>query len=500
MDLGTAYDLIWADLGSSVSLVVVTLLGLVAVFWDAMRPQDRNTIAWTSAAVMLILAVYELTMLTAEPTTAFFGMLRVGGFAAFVRFAILLASGFTIVLTIPYMDRVRRNIGEVYSLIIFATVGMIVLATGRNLVTVFVGLETMSICLYVMAGLFRFDDGGPESAIKYFVLGAFSTGFFLYGMALLYGATGTMDLSELGAAIAVTERPIMFWGGAALMLVGFLFKVGAVPFHMWTPDVYQGAPTTITGFMATASKMAAFASLILVLFYALPDHRWVDGLVAVSVATMVLGNFVALAQANVKRMLAYSSIAHAGYALVGLAAASAAGYGGALYYMLVYILMNVGAFGVMAVLEWDGRGGRSQTLDSLAGIGYRRPLLGATMVVFMFSLAGFPPFGGFIGKYAVFAPAVDAGLTWVVVIGVLTSVVSAYYYLRVLFVFWMRPEEEGTNREVVGQSAFAVPTSTKLVLVACAIGLLILGVYPSLLGTTISYFGSTGLTAVPLLP
>jgi NADH-quinone oxidoreductase subunit N len=500
MDLATAYDSMWADLGSSVSLVVVTVLGLVAVLWDALRPTHRRRIAWTTAAALLALSMYELTQLSAEPATAFFGMLRVGGYAAFVRFIILLSAAFTVILTVTYLERIRRDLGEVYSLVLLATAGMIVLATGGNLVTVFVGLETMSICLYVMAGLFRTDEGGPESAIKYFVLGAFSTGFFLYGIALLYGATGTMDLQEIGAALAGTERPLMFWGGAALLLVGFFFKISAVPFHMWTPDVYQGTPTTITGFMATASKTAAFASFILVLYYALPEQRWIDGVVAIAVATMILGNFVALAQANVKRMLAYSSIAHAGYVLVGLAAGTADGFGGALYYLLVYALMNIGAFGVMSVLEWDGTGGRSQTLDSLAGVGYRRPVLGVTMGVFMFSLAGFPPFGGFIGKYAVFAPAVSAGLTWLVVIGVLTSVVSAYYYLRVLFVFWMRPAEESADRHAVGQAKFAVPVSTQLVLVACAVGLMILGIYPSLLGTTVSYFGSVGLAGVPMLP
>jgi NADH-quinone oxidoreductase subunit N len=221
-------------------------------------------------------------------------------------------------------------------------------------------------------------------------------------------------------------------------MIGFFFKVSAAPFHMWTPDVYQGAPTTLTGFMSTTSKTAAFSALILVLFFALPVERWTLVFAVIAVITMIVGNIVALAQANVKRMLAYSSIAHAGYVLVGLAAGTTEAYAGALYYLLVYTLMNVGAFGVMALVEWDGKAGQEQTLDSLSGVGLRRPVLGVTMGFFMFSLTGFPPLGGFLGKYAIFAPAIDAGLTWLVIIAVLASAISAYYYLRVLYVFFMR--------------------------------------------------------------
>ena len=497
MDLSTAYDLILADLGSSISLVLVTLLGLVVVVWDALRPRHR-WIAPVSGGLLLLLSLYEVTLLGAPTETAFFGMVRVGGFAAFVRFVILLASGFTVVLSSGYLERIGHNLGEVYSLLLFATSGMIVLGTATNLVAVFVGLETMSICLYVMAGLFRSDAGGAESAIKYFVLGAFSTGFFLYGIALIYGASETMYLSEIGSGVAESGRDVMFWAGAALLLVGFLFKVAAVPFHMWTPDVYQGTPTTLTGYMATASKTAAFASLVLVLYYAMPDVRWTEGIAIIAAITMILGNLVAVAQSNVKRLLGYSSIAHTGYVLVGLAAGTDAGYSGVLYYLLVYAVMNIGAFGVMALLEWDGDGGRSQTLDSLAGIGYRRPLLGVTMGFFMFSLSGFPPLGGFIGKYAVFAPAIASGLTWLVVIGVLTSAVSAYYYLRVLYVMWMRPAEEAPDRDRVSMATFAVSRPAAAVLVACAAALLVLGVYPGMLDVTASFFAADGVASLPV--
>ena len=273
-----------------------------------------------------------------------------------------------------------------------------------------------------------------------------------------------------------------------MLLIGFFFKVGAVPFHMWTPDVYQGAPTTMVGYMSTASKAAAFGALILFLRDVMPADGWEPLLASVALVTMVLGNLLAVLQGNVKRMLAYSSIAHGGYILVGLTAGGAAAWSGALYYLLVYTLMNIGAFGVMAYLEWDGKAGREQTLDSLAGVGLRKPLLGVTMGCFMFSLAGFPPFGGFLGKYAVFAPAVDAGYTWLVVVGVLTSVVSAFYYLRVLYVFFMRSPEDTPEAAPALEAAFPTPLVLRVVLVACAAALLVLGIAPGLLDVTRGVF------------
>ena len=338
----------------------------------------------------------------------------------------------------------------------------------------------------------RSHHGAIESALKYFLLGAFSTGFFLYGIALIYGATGTMMLPEMRGVVAVSESTVMFWAGFALLLVGFMFKVSAAPFHMWTPDVYQGAPTPVTGFLSTASKTSAFASLILVLYYALPTPTW-SGVVAVmALITMLVGNLLALSQRNVKRMLAYSSVAHAGYVLVGLASGTTAGYSGALFYMLVYTFMNIGAFGVIAYMEWDSKQGSEQELDSLAGMGYKRPVLAWSMVFFMFSLAGFPPLGGFFGKVAVFAPAIDAGLIWLAIAGVLTSAISAYYYLRVLVVFFMKAP--GEDR---GLDSLVVPVASTAVIVLCAAALVYLGVAPGLMEVTSSFFGPTATAALP---
>jgi len=499
MDLSSAYATILADLPAVFSMTVVGLVGIVLVALDAFH-NDHPSIPWLGVAALTVATVWEATHLGAPQGTVFFETLRTGGYVAFINLIILLTGLATILVSIPYLNHLRHDYGEVYALIMYATVGMIMLGSANHMISIFVGLETMSICLYILTGLVREDEGAVESALKYFLLGAFSTGFFLYGIALMYGAAGTMELPAMAAAeLATPSTQLLFWGGFALFLVGFFFKVSAAPFHMWTPDVYQGAPTPLTGYMSTATKAAAFGALILVLVHAVPGGEWRLVMAAVAVLTMVIGNVMALAQTNVKRLLAYSSIAHAGYVLVGLAAGTEAGYAGALFYLLVYAVMNIGAFGVMALLEWDGKEGREQTLSSLAGIANERPVLGSTMGVFMFSLIGFPPLGGFAGKYFVFAPAVDAGMTWLVVIGVLMSALSAYYYLRVVYVFWMQSAEEVEATDPVTAGAFPhASTAAVGTLVVCAVALVVLGVFfGGVLETTTSFFGASAMAAAP---
>lgn len=488
MDISQAFNSINSDLAGAFSLVLVVVIGLIVVLWDAFR-NDAPEVPWLGVAGLSVALVWEFFHLGDPSGTAFFGMIRTGGFASFVNIIILLSTLMTFILSVPYLKRIRHGYGEVYALLLFSVAGMILLGTANNLVSIFVGLETMSVALYILTGLVRDDEGAVESAMKYFLLGAFSTGFFLYGIALLYGATGTMYLPEMSEGLIESNRILLFWAGAGLLLVGFLFKVSAVPFHMWTPDVYQGAPTTLTGFMSTASKASAFAALILVFYSALPTERWDLVLAVIATITMVVGNVIAIAQSNVKRLLAYSSIAHAGYILVGIAAGTSEGYAGALIYLLIYALMNIGAFGVIALLEWDERAGSVQTLASLAGVGQRHPVLGVAMGIFMFSLAGFPPLGGFFGKVAVFAPAIDAGLTWLVVIGVLASAVSAVYYLRILWVFWMRSPEDEPAAIEAGNEVFVIPGLSASVIVACAVLLLVIGFVPQLYEITASFFG-----------
>ncbi len=498
MELGGAYDSILFDLAGGFSLILLLLAGVICIVWDIY--QNDDPVLPVVAAMACVVAIgWEVRNLDAGSTTAFYRLIRAYGLASFINITILLSALATVILSVPYLKRIERGYGEVYALILFATAGAVMLGTANSLVTVFVGLETMSISLYILAGLVHNDEGGIESALKYFLLGAFSTGFFLYGIALLFGATGTMYLPELAAGYAARgSLTLLFWAGIALFLVGFLFKVSAVPFHMWTPDVYQGAPTPLTGYMSTASKAAAFAALILVLYYGLADMpvaEWQTALALVALVTMVLGNLLALVQNNVKRMLAYSSIAHAGYVLVALAAGTSEGYAGAVYYLLIYSVMNIGAFGVMALLEWDGKEGRLQTIDSLSGIGFRKPILGVTMGIFMFSLIGFPPFGGFFGKVAVFTPAIQAGYTWLAIVGVLASALSGYYYLRVLYVFWMRPDE-GVAPSMKDR-AFPVTIPSASVLVTCALVLIVIGFVPFVRDLTLGYFGVSALAIVP---
>jgi len=498
LELANAYSTVVSDLPAVFSMGLIGLVGLVMVVLDSFR-NNHPVIPWLGVLALAVSAVWEFTHLGVPNGTAFFETVRTGGFVAFVNLIILLTGLGTIFLARPYLDRLKHDYGEVYALIMYATVGMLLLGAANDMISVFLGLETMSVCLYILTGLVREDEGAVESALKYFLLGAFSTGFFLYGIALMYGATGTMVLPAMAeASLATTSAQLLFWGGLGLFLVGFFFKVSAAPFHMWTPDVYQGAPTPLTGYMSTASKAAAFAALILVLVHAVPGAEVTLVLAVIAVITMVVGNVMALAQTNVKRLLAYSSIAHAGYVLVGLAAGTAAGYAGALFYLLVYAFMNVGAFGVMGLVEWDEKQGREQTLSSLAGVGDQRPVLGVTMSVFMFSLIGFPPLGGFIGKYVVFAPAVEAGLTWLVVIGVLMSALSAYYYLRVVYVFWMQSSEDV---DVDGYTEAALPQTTPAALgtlVVCAVALLVLGVFfGGVLETTAGFFDAAAMAVAP---
>ncbi|MEL6611975.1 MAG: NADH-quinone oxidoreductase subunit N [Bacteroidota bacterium] len=496
------YDSLFSD---SLAVLPVWVLGLTAlalVLIDAFRPNAANAtdagplIPWLTVAALAVALGIEVLRMGGDAVGVFADHLRVGGYAAFANAVVLLGALASTVLSIPYLRRTGHSLAEVYVLILIATIGMMTLAGSGSLVTAFVGLETMSVCLYVLTGLVRERERGPESALKYFLLGAFSTGFFLYGIALMYGATGTMMLSAMPEALAATGSYGLFVGGVALLLVGFLFKVSAVPFHMWTPDVYQGAPTTLTAFMSTASKTAAFAALIVVLWQAIPAGTNATLVLAVvSALTMVGGNVLALNQTNVKRMLAYSSVAHAGYILAGLAAANATGYGGALYYLLAYTVMNLGAFGVLAALEHDDAHGAVQSLDDLRGAAYRRPLLGATMGVFMFGLTGFPPLAGFIGKYQVFAGVVEANMAWLAVIGVLASAASAFYYLRVVGVLYARADKDAAIAP--GVPLAAPPVLTAVVLVLCAVALLGLGLLPGgVLEATRAFFEGGAAVAV----
>jgi len=421
--------------------IIVAVAALAVLLLDAFK-KSADASYYLSVAGLLAALAFSFAALFGETGDAFTGMVAYGGVAAFGTVLVLLGALFSVVISKEYFTDHDLHKGDVYAMVLFATVGMVALATSNDMISFFLGLETMSICLFVLAGMMKGEKTAAEAALKYFLLGAFATGFLLYGIALIYGATGHTNFNEIAAS---AEPTLLFFGGSGLLLVGIFFKLGAVPFHMWTPDVYQGTPTTLTAFMATAAKAATFVAFILIMTRMLPASEagdWTNVIQVVAILTMVIGNLIAIVQDNVKRMLAYSSIAHAGYLLVGLAAGTSAGFAGVLYYLFAYTLMNVGAFGVIAYYERN-HGLDFTSIESYAGLGFKMPIMGVMLSVFLFSLAGIPPFVGFIGKYYVFAAAVNAGLIPLAIIGVLASAASVYYYLRVMvFLYFKEAHKE----------------------------------------------------------
>ena len=380
-----------------------------------------------------------------QKITGFSDMVLQDNFSTFFTVIFILCAVMTILISDGYFKKERCNHGELYPLILFATVGMMFMAKATDLMTVFLGLEVLSVTLYVLAGFNRDSLKSNEAGLKYFLLGCFSTGFLLYGMALIYGATGTTNITKIASAAqsGAVSGNMMFLVGMLLTATGFSFKIAAAPFHMWTPDVYEGAPTPFTAFMSAGPKAAGFAAFLRVFFIALPSLmvQWTDLLWILAVLTMTTGNIIALSQDNIKRMLAYSSIAHAGYALVGFTAHNASGVSGILFYLLSYTFMNIGAFAIIVLIGKQGE--PNNNVQDYAGFGTKHPVLAMCLSIFLFSLAGIPPTAGFIGKFYLFAGAVQEGYIWLAIIGVLNSAASVYYYLRVMvFMYMKKPEEE----------------------------------------------------------
>jgi NADH-quinone oxidoreductase subunit N len=436
-----------SSLAAPVLSLIGTLLGLGAVAWQALR-YDRLAGSWWNGAI------------------------TVDGFGLFLAAVILSATLLTLLLTVGYCRRQNIAMAEYYHLIMMSATGMLLLAQSTHLITLFMGLELMSVPVYILTGFRRSYPRSIEGALKYFVLGAFSTGFFVYGIAFLYGATGTMNLVEMAGRMAPGEVDPLLVAGVGLVVIGLGFKVALVPFHMWSPDVYEAAPSPITGFMATGVKAAGFAAFVRVVVatFELAGGEWEPILWTLAFLTMFVGNVAAIRQDDVKRMLAYSSIAHAGYLVVAILAHSEAGTAAFLYYLAAYTLMTLGAFGVVTVLGERGRENTSISRD-YAGLGYREPLLGAAMALFMFSLTGVPPTAGFFGKFSIFAAAVEAGYVVLAVFMVIASVISAYYYLKVVVAMYMHAPE----REPVRVAATALAAVGLLV---ATVGVLALGIFP----------------------
>lgn len=446
-------------------------LSLIVIMVNALKKNPLATEYWVSLVGIAANIVFA-AMLYPDRGTAFNGMVLTGGYASVTSIMFLVAAGLTILFSRAYMEKIGMVFGEFFHLIILAVVGMMTLAAATDLVVTFIGLELMSVSLYALAGMTRKQQRSNEAALKYFLLGAFATGFFLYGIALLYGSTGTTNILEIAQNLTTLKSEPLFLTGAGLLLVGFAFKVGAVPFHMWVPDVYEGSPTMVTAFMSTGAKAAAFSALMLV-FTSTFDFSasGINTVAAVlAVASMVVGNVVAISQSNIKRMLAYSSIAHAGYMLIGVAAGTDFSVAGVLFYLMSYIVTNIGAFGIIALIERADQSGTE--IQDFHGLYRRHPLLAALMAMFMFSLIGLPPLAGFFGKYYIFVSAIENGYTWLTIVGVLASMVSVYYYLRIIVVMFF--QERGDEAPVpIGASGIAA------VLLSAA-GVLAIGVFPML--------------------
>ena len=486
--------------------VIVCAAAVLVMLVDAfVRPTQRwitGSISLVGLAAAAVASVWLWINGTAS-SDAFNGMIVLDELRLSFTLIFLLVSALTLLISTVWVQSEQLPAGEFHSLLLFATVGMMLMASGNDLVIIFLGLEILSIATYVMAGFRRTDVRSNESSLKYFILGSFSSAFLLYGIALVYGATsiaepgpggpvtgivaGTTNIAEIASRINQAQYPALLFAGAAMMLVGFGFKIATAPFHIWTPDVYEGAPTPVTAFMAAGPKAAGFASFIRVFVFGLPfvvtassgnlHQAWVTTLVVMAILTMTVGNVVAIVQNNVKRMLAYSSIAHAGYALVGCVAAGAAtdpldrnkAISSVVFYLLTYAVMNIGAFAVVQMIARSGD--RRTAVEDYRGIGFESPVLAFSLSLFMLSLLGMPLTAGFMGKIMVFGAAIDQQFYGLVVIGVLNTAVSAYYYLRLIIVMFF-------GERTMAWSAPKIPASVALALVITVLGVLYLGIFP----------------------
>lgn len=464
-------DVNWTVIASE---LVIAASALLVLAMDIFAPRNRGVAsAWvTLAGTCLALAVAYQQW--GNWGYGFNAMVILDKYATFFNVIFLIGTGLTVFISTGYLRREGVGRGEYYFLILCATLGMMLMAAGTDLVVIFLGVELLSLSLYVLVGFTRARAESNESSLKYLLLGAFATGFLLYGIALIYGAAGTTNLQRIGAALAQrrVENPPLLLAGTGMLLVGLGFKVAAVPFHMWVPDVYDGAPTAITAFLSAGPKAAGFAALLRVLVSALDPLRpeWSAALWVLAALTMSVGNLAAISQQSIKRMLAYSSIAHAGYVLVALTAMNDQGVSSALFYLFVYTFMNIGAFAVVILVSRQGEEGLD--VRDYAGLASRNPALALAMTVFMLSLAGFPPTAGFLGKFYVFGAAVKAGYVSLAVIGVLNSLVSVYFYLGVVVTMYMKNPAEDAQPVAVGPSA-------KFATGLAAIATLAIGIAPS---------------------
>jgi len=473
------------DLLFTAPFTFLSVMAIIAMVLDALIVNSSRITFIFSAITLLISGILGISTFGLHGI-GFNGMVTGGGFAAYFDILFSIGGLLTILTSRQYLQRENIEHDEFYSLVLFAVAGMMLIAHSNHLLILFIGIEVMSVSFYILSGYMRNNAKSVESSLKYFLLGAFATGFLVYGIALIYGSTGSMDYNQIALNINnnALNFPALLPVGIALIVIGLSFKAAAFPFHQWAPDVYQGAPTIVTAFMSTAGKAAAFAAFIPIVTVLMPVAPVKLQMIfaVMSAATMLIGNISALAQSNIKRMLAFSSVAHAGYIMMGLVSGSQYGYGGIVFYLTAYMFMQIGSFIIVAILERNGE--KYLELSDYAGLSKRHPVLAAFMAIFMLSLAGIPPFAGFFGKYFLFTAAIDAGFLWLTLVGVLSSIISVYFYIGLIVkMYFTEPEGQREDNEV-GMSGLS--------LIITIAGVIVLGILPSgILSIASNLFNST---------
>ena len=436
---------------------------VVSLLIEMYSKKSETILPWISIAIFVFAGVHSILNISTQQII-FGGMLEIGGKPAIFSFIFNIGAALVVLNSIDYLKKYDAEFGEYYILIQSAVLGMMVMAGAKDIFMIFIGLELMSVAFYVLAGINKKKSSSNEAALKYFLLGAFATGFIVYGIALIYGASTSTNIEYIVANFGAVSESILFIVGLLLLIIGFSFKIAAFPFHMWVPDVYQGSATTVTGLMSTTGKSAAFSVLIIVLSASLLNNgeaHFTPYFAAIATLSMLYGSLVAIAQNNLKRMLAYSSISHAGYMVIGLAASNAEAVAGIIFYLAAYTFMNIGAFGIISIIEKENDS--NTDLDAYAGLGSKSPILAAFMGLFMFALAGIPPMAGFFGKYYVFVAAIESNLTWLAIVGVFSSVISVYFYLRVVVYMYFKDSIKDINLVINKYSLLSVVVSGILV-------------------------------------
>jgi NADH-quinone oxidoreductase subunit N len=449
--------------------LVLTAGSLVVLIADVMLPRGSRALLYVTVGVLLATLASLVPFADVNIEIAQ-GLLAVDAFAFFFKVVFLLAALMTVLMSARYLEIEGASPGEYYFLILCATLGMMIMAGGIDLITSFIGLETMAVSFYILAGFIKPNQRSNEAAVKYFLLGAFSLGILLYGMSIMYGLSGSTSMRAMAAVFAGQERNQLLVLAVILVVAGMGFKIAAVPFHMWAPDVYEGSPTPITAFLSVGSKAASFAMLLRIFMVAMPSMNadWRLLFEVLAIVTMTVGNLAALTQTNVKRMLAYSSIAHAGYLLIGVVAYTPRGIAAMLIYLLIYAFMQLGAFAVVIMMRRRDMIG--DELKDLSGLRFRHPFAAFAMLLFMLSLGGIPPTAGFMGKFWLFSAAIEAGYVWLAVIGVLNSAISLYYYIRIVVFMYVKKETTGSEPTASPALAFT--------LAVAVIATIALGIYP----------------------